>query len=297
MTTRTETTENAASSPGDFRRLIQKRLTRFPAMPVFVSQVMRLVKSPDVDIHTIADHIRFDPGITANILKLATSAQFGASRSIQSLQEAIVRLGLKQLFQLVVAYGVANRLAKAMPGYELRREELLAHSLWTALAAEEFCKVLNLETPDMMFTAGLLHDLGKLPLDEFVAQTKTELRQSVAQDKISFDACEEKILGINHAEAGAQVLDLWNFPPPLVAAARWHHHPEKAGAFTALVGIIHIAEFLAYEEGVGAGIDGFTYRLSDEAVSHLKLKSRTIEYVASQTLDKMRNLEKLLLNP
>jgi putative nucleotidyltransferase with HDIG domain len=297
MNTHTGTEENTASSSDDFRRSIQERLTRFPAMPVFVSQVMGLVKSPDVDIHKIADHIRFDPGITANILKLANSAQFGVSRSIRSLQEAIVRLGLKQLFQLVVAYGISNRLAKAMPGYELRREELLAHSLWTALAAEEFCKVLDLETPDMMFTAGLLHDLGKLPLDEFVTQAKTELRKSMEQDKISFDASEEKILGMDHAEAGAKILDLWNFPAPLVAAARWHHHPEKANGFTALVGIIHVAEFLAYEEGVGAGIDGFTYRLSDEAISHLKLKSRTIEYVASQTLDKMRNLEQLLLKP
>jgi putative nucleotidyltransferase with HDIG domain len=297
MNTRNGTTENAASSSGNFLRSIQERLSRFPAMPVFVSQIMGLVKSPDVDIHTIADHIRLDPGITANILKLANSAQFGAFRSIRSLQEAIVRLGLNQLFQLVVTYGIANRLAKVMPGYELRREELLAHSLWCALASEEFCKVLKMETPDMMFTAGLLHDLGKLPLDDFVSQAKTKLLQTVEQDKKGFDACEEKILGMDHAEAGAKVLDSWNFPAPLVAAARWHHHPEKAGPFASLVGIVHIAEFLAYEEGVGAGVDGFTYRLSDEAVSHLKLKSRMIEYVASQTLDKMNNLEQLLLKP
>ncbi len=289
--------EIRAKTRDQYRRLIDAQLTTFPAMPVFVSQVIGLLKSPDVDIHKIADHIRFDPGITANILKLANSAQFGASRSIRSLQEAIVRLGLKQLFQLIVAYGVAGRLAKPMPGYELQREELLAHSLWTALAAEEFCKVLNMETPDMMFTAGLLHDLGKLPLDPFVEEAKAELRQVAADGPVSFDACEEEVFGIDHAVAGATILDAWNFPEPLIAAARWHHHPEKAGRFGALVDIVHIAEFLAYEEGLGSGVDGFTYRLSNEAISGLKLKSRIIEYVASQTLDKMRELEQLLLRP
>ena len=113
----------------------------------------------------------------------------------------------------------------------------------------------------------------------------------------TFDEAEQNRLGISHAEAGAVILDRWNFPEPLVAAARWHHHPDQAGPLSPLVSMVHIAEFLAYEEGVGAGIDGFTYRLSDEAVSCLKLKSRTIEYVASQTLDKMKNLEQLLLKP
>ena len=284
-------------SRDSLRSIIDARLNDFPAMPAFVGQIATLARSQDTDIRHIADRIRLDPGITANILKLANSAEFGTARSIRSLQEAIVRLGLKQLFQMIVAYGIAPRMAKAMPGYELRPEEMLAHSLWTALASEEFCRVLGVKTPDMMFTAGLLHDLGKLAMDEFVATLKNDLKQDVRDRSETFDEAEQNRLGISHAEAGAVILDRWNFPEPLVAAARWHHHPDQAGPLSPLVSMVHIAEFLAYEEGVGAGIDGFTYRLSDEAVSCLKLKSRTIEYVASQTLDKMKNLEQLLLKP
>ena len=284
-------------SKDSLRAQIEARLNAFPAMPAFVAQIATLARSPDTDIRQIADRVRLDPGVTANILKLANSAEFGAARSIHSLQEAIVRLGLKQLFQMIVAYGIAPRLAKAMPGYELRPEELLAHSLWTALASEEFCRVLRVPTPDMIFTAGLLHDLGKLALDEFVATLKNELKQEARDRSIAFDEAERNCLGLSHAEAGAAILDRWNFPAPLVAAARWHHQPDQAGSLSPLVSIVHIAEFLAYEAGVGAGVDGFTYRLSDAAVTRLGLKTKIIEYVASQTLDKMNNLEQLLLKP
>jgi putative nucleotidyltransferase with HDIG domain len=281
-------------SKDSLRPVIEARLKSFPAMPVFVGQITKLVRSHDTDIRLIADRVRLDPGVTANILKLANSAQFGAARSIRSLQDAIVRLGLKQLFQMIVAHSVAPRMAKAMPGYELQPAELLAHSLWTALASEEFCRVLGMETPDMMFTAGLLHDMGKLALDEFVAIAKEDLKKDVHDRPATFDDAEQNRLGISHAEAGAAILDRWNFPEPLVAAARWHHHPDQAGPLSPMVSMVHIAEFLAYEAGVGAGVDGFTYRLSDVAVSRLGLRTKTIEYVASQTLDKMRSLEQLL---
>ena len=278
----------------ELRQTIAVRIGMFPSMPVFVSEILSKLHDRDVDIIQLSEKIRVDPGMTANVLRLANSAQFGAIRSIGSLHEAIVRLGMKQLFQMVVALGITRHIAKPLPGYELVPEELFYHSLWTALAAEELCKTLNIKTPDLLFTAGLLHDLGKLVMDEFVQEYKDELLTLRDQKDGSFEQLENEIFGINHAEAGALIIDGWNFPTELVAAAKWHHAPEEAGEYKPLAAVVHIAEFLAYSEGVGTGIDGLTYHLSSETISDLGLKTKTIEYVASQVPEKMKLLGRVL---
>ena len=282
------------SNPDAIRRQVLERIKGFPSMPVFVSNIIALLNNPNANVSQIADTVKFDPGMTANILRLANSAEFGAHQRIHSLKEAIVRLGLKQLFQMVVAFGMADKLACPLTGFDLQPDELLSHSLWTALASEELCKKLNMAMPDMLFTAGILHDLGKLLIDDFVAAREADIRQIVQAQNLSFEEAESRVLGIHHAETGAEVLDRWHFPIPLVAVARWHHRPEAAGEFRSIASIVHIADALSYAEGIGSGVDGFSYKLSDSAIAHLGLKTKTLEYVASQTLDKMRELQDLL---
>jgi len=276
------------------RARIEERIRKFEAMPAFVAQVIAMLNNPRTDALEIAGRIKMDPGMPASILRLANSAQFGAQRQVSSLQEAIVRLGLKQLCQLIVASGMGRRLSRPLPGYELRPDELLSHSLFTALGAEEICKALAIDTPDMLFTAGLLHDLGKLITDESVAAEKENIRARVRDQRLTYDTAEAQTLGLHHAEAGGRIIDGWNFPAQLVAAARWHHRPEDAGVWQNTVAIVHIAEFLAYSEGIGTGIDGLDYGLSQVAVDNLGLKKTTLELVASRALERMRLLQPLL---
>ena len=136
--------------------------------------------------------------------------------------------------------------------------------------------------------------MGKLILDEFVENEKGHLQEVVQANNSTFDAAETEVLGINHSEAGALVLNKWNFPDALIAAARWHHHPEYAEEHKEIAMIVHIADVLAYSEGVGCGIDGMKYDLSADAINFLGLKKTTLEYVASQTLSQMQQLEQIL---
>jgi len=278
----------------DYLPSILQLIDTFPAMPAFVTQVISLLHDPNANIQTIAERVKFDPGMTANILKLANSAQFGSQRKIGSLQDAIVRLGLRQLFQMVVSAGISKRMTRPLPGYELRADELLSHSVWAAVASSELCKATHINAPDLLFTAGLLHDMGKLILDEYVVEEKGHLRELVQANNMTFDVAETEVLGINHSDAGAQVLNNWNFPDELIAAAQWHHHPEYAETHKEIAMIVHIADALAYAEGVGCGVDGMQYDLSTDAVNFLGLKTATLEYVASQTLTQMQQLEQIL---
>ena len=278
---------------------IEKRIDSYPAMPAMCQHLIKSCEDPDVNFKKLVDEIRYDPGITANILKMANSAYYGSSRRIESLQTAMVRLGLKQISEIVIAHSVADRLVKKLQGYDLRPEELLKHSVWVAIAAEDLANVLHIKPPAMLFTAGLLHDLGKIILDDYILDQREVLLKATGnngEDKISFDIVEHQILGINHAEVGAQLLENWNFPEELVIAVRYHHAPTDPDIeYDPSAAMVHIADMLAYSVGIGIGVDGLQYVSNPEVIERLHLKPIILEGVASRTLEKMEELKSLLV--
>jgi putative nucleotidyltransferase with HDIG domain len=273
---------------------IKHRIETFPAMPALCKYLAAHLTDPYVDPYDIAQELRYDPGLTANILKIANSAVYGGLERVDSIQSAIIRLGMKQLFQLVVGVGVSKVLTKRLRGYQLEPEELLSHSVYVAVASEEIAQILGLRTSEMLFTAGLLHDMGKVVLDDFVEKKSAELDAGFRAAKEGFDHVERNALGICHAEVGAAILQRWKFPEELVALVRWHHRPSEAGSWAPMVNIVHVADILSYSEGIGTGIDGLRYNISKNVISTLGLRSSTIEAVASHSLDKVRDLSKLL---
>jgi putative nucleotidyltransferase with HDIG domain len=232
--------------------------------------------------------------MTLNILKLANSVQFGASRNIDSISTAIALLGINRLFQVVVAQRAAKLLKNKMVGYDLVPKELLRHSVWTALAAEEFSRQLHLRTPDLLFTAGLLHDVGKVVLDPYVAKMKVQLDEESNVGTTTYQDVERAVLGFSHADIGAMLMQRWHFPKELEAMVRLHHDPVSAGDYFEVTMVVHLADMLAYSSGVGTGIDGLKYRVCEDTKLLRGLTGRTIERVASQTLDKMTELEEVL---
>lgn len=279
-----------------YTKEIKQGIEYFPAVPSLCKTILGRINDPDLDIAVILEEFRFDPGMTANILRLTNSAFFRGIGKITSLQQAVVRLGMRRLFQLVVASGVAQSLRTDLKGYDLEAAGLMRHSAWVAVAAEELAKEINAPNIDMLFTAGLLHDLGKIILDEFIIQEKDTLLAAYNADPKheSFDHLEEQILGMSHQQAGGILLEKWEFPQELQEIVTFHHCPEKAPNYQQMATVVHVADILAYTEGVGTGIDGLHYKLSDEAVLRMGITHLTLERVAGRTLDRMQQLQKML---
>ncbi len=275
-------------------RKIRDKIKTFEAMPVVCQQILAHMNDPHVEFSMLAEKIKYDPGMTANILKLANSAYFGATHKVESLNTAIVMLGMKRLFQVVVAQKTSKQMMGGLPGYGLSPEELLKHSVWTALGAEEFSRALNLRAPELLFTAGLLHDIGKVVLDPFVAEYRTDLLKATDTEETTYDKVERKIFGLNHADVGRELFARWQFPKELEAVALLHHEPEKENEHADMVTVVHLADMLAYSQGVGTGIDGLKYRVCEEATHALGLKGSIVERVASRTMETMASLEQTL---
>ena len=208
----------------------------------------------------------------------------------------LVRIGTKRLFEMTVGAGVGPMMSSEMEGYGLRRDELLRHSVWTAAASEELARELGIPAPDMVFTAGLLHDIGKIVMDPIVEENREALL-SAAEDgdaSVSFEKVEHDVLGMNHAEAGAAILEHWHFPAAISDVVRWHHEPEMATEHVRLANLVHVATIITTTGGVGAGFEGLHYKVSFAAAQDLGIKTKVLEVVAGRTLEIMERLEKVL---
>lgn len=267
----------------DVREKIISRIEDLPAMPASAARLLTLLQDPDVEMSDLVSALQLDPGLTTNILRWANSVYFGGQYTISSVKDALVRLGLKRMNQVILASVAAPIVSKPVKGYALGAGCLLQHSIMVAMGTEILGRRLKLKLPDYAFTAGLLHDLGKVVLGTILDVSTQPILSLLAEGHVTFDEAERQILGIDHGEVGAIALSRWNIPEEIVYAARWHHRPEDGPSTSLVTDVVHLADVLSLESGIGAGLDGLNYSPSAAVVSRLRLKRR----VAEETLCEM----------
>jgi putative nucleotidyltransferase with HDIG domain len=272
---------------------ILSKIKAFPTMPGAAVELLALIDDPDVSVSQIEAILRNDPGLTANILKLANAAYFGVPNKIGSVSQAVIILGLKRLIQMVIASCVSAIMDQSVPGYEISPGELWRHSIAVSVAAEGLVHQLKLAVDEGVFTAALLHDVGKLILGEFVKDDLEEFENTIPSE-MSFEQAENLVLGTNHAEVGAEILTRWSLPQDIVNAVRWHHDPESADKPSTMLDIVHIANVLCRMIGAGSGRDGLQYQPSAAVTERLGLEAHHLEKVASRTLQWTNELSEIL---
>lgn len=267
------------------REAILARIQTVPSLPSVVIKLRQYLNEPDVDFDALARMIEYDPGLTANVLQLSNSAYFGWSRSIRTVKESIVRLGTNRIFQMVLCMSVAPLVRKPIKGYDLDSEGLWRHSIATAICAELVAAELDLTCRGESFTAGLLHDMGKIVLGTFVDIDDEPIKEIMRSDQLAFNEAEQMVLGIDHAEVAAALLTAWNLPSDVTEAVRWHHQPSRAEENRReLADLVHVADMLCLEFGFGGGTDGLAYRLDKGAGDRLGLGVGIAEKVGAQVM-------------
>jgi putative nucleotidyltransferase with HDIG domain len=274
---------------------IASAIKSFPGMPGTAVKLLGLIDDPAMRVSQIEEILRHDPGLTANVLRLANSAYFGIPSKVGSIRQAVILLGLKRLIQMVIAACVSAIMDKSVPGYDLPPGELWRHSIATSVAAEGLVKVLKVEAAEEIFTAALLHDVGKLVLGDFVKDEFKQIDTAVSQG-ISFEMAEKIVLGTTHADVGARILTKWLLPPEIVNAVQFHHAPEASKQPGNMLDIVHVANFVSMMIGIGIGRDGLQHQPSVEVTERLGVETEHLEKVASQTMQWVKEFSEVL-NP
>jgi len=271
---------------------ITLKVEAFPGMPATAAKLLPLLDNPDSTPSEVENIVKYDPGLTANILKLTNSSYFGIPTKVSSIKQAVILLGWKRLLQVVTTICMSPLMKKAVPGYDLRSGELWRHSIAVSVAAELLVKALKISDADEVFTAALLHDVGKLILGGFVKKDLEQIQAMVTKG-ITFDVAESMVLGTNHAEVGGQILHKWSFPAELVNAVQWHHDPESCENGCILSDVVHVANAVGLMTGFGKGEKGIDIEPFGPVVDRLGLKASHLQAMVQQTLQELEKLSDL----
>lgn len=268
------------------------RVKHLPPAPKILPQLLLLLNKPDSDTGQVVDLISLDPSLTAGVLRLCNSAFFASSSQASDIQEAITRLGFRQVFQLVASISGARALSPPQKGYGIDAGELWQHSVTSAVAAQMIALDLG-DDDNIVFTATLLHDLGKIVLAEALEHIYAKLIEEIEMHQYSLLETEKKLLGVQHAEIGGRLLSRWRFPEELVAAV-WHHHqPGAAQNHQRLAAFVYVGNMIAYFMGHGYGHQAFALRGRSEALDLLKLNADALPKYMIRTYEKMEMINAL----
>lgn len=278
--------------PEKRRRQILAQVAGVSSLAVGATKVIALVQDPEVDIDEVRQAIEYDPSLTADILRMANSAAFGGSVEVSSIEQAIMRFGLEWVYRFVLASAVGPIASRPVRGYDLPAEALWWHSVAVAAGTEELVRVLGHRPSPYAFTAGLLHDLGKTVMGTYLKIDLAAVDRVAAEEGISFDAAERAVLGIDHAEVGADLLEQWNLPDRIVKAVRHHHCPGAAAGEDpdCLIALVHLADALCMELGIGLGRDGLSYRCDESIRLDLGVTGELGEQVIAGIQGKLEEL-------
>lgn len=268
---------------------IMAQVKSFPGMPVTAAKLVKMLKNSESTAEQIEEILRYDAGLTANILKLTNSAYFGIPSKVSSVKQAIVMLGWKRVMQLVMTMCMSTVMKKSVAGYDLPQGALWRHSVAVSVAAETVAKALKISEAENVFTAALLHDVGKLVLGGFVKDDLEQIKSMVSKG-IAFEVAEYMVIGTNHAEIGARILEKWAFPDDLVNAVNWHHDPETCENHCTFSDIVHIANAVGLRIGFGNKIEGIRIEPSVSVTDRLGFKPVDLEVLAEQTLEGVNKL-------
>ena len=259
---------------------VVKNLDDLPSLPAVVMELLNSIDQEEVDIAVLAKKVSHDQALTAKTLRLANSSLFGLQVKVTTIQQAITFLGFQSTRNLITAAAVTGCFAdKLCPGFD--HKLFWRHSIATAACAKVLARHMRFNQ-DYAFTAGLLHDIGRLVL----VSSFPELYQQVLEYQREHDCyaleAERAILGIDHVEAGLALAEHWNFSDTMRLAIGGHHEPEKPGAGF-LAAIVHVANAVVHALDLVQQEDDLVPPVSSVAWQALNLSEDTCMQLFRET--------------
>ena len=273
-------------------KTILARVDNLPTLPTAIAKLVALLQDDNASVANFEEAIRPDPALTANLLRIANSAYFGLRREVTSVSHAVAMMGTKRVFEVASSAGFNQVIPKTIPGYEIDAQAFWLHSVAVAILAERLSGELGQQTPDLTFTAGLLHDIGKLVIGSFLTKRSNTILAKVRKKDMAFVGAEHAVLGTDHAEVGGLISERWDLPEAVCVAARCHHKPDEVEpeGYQSMVDLIHTADGLAHSLGYGADVGELSRTIEPNVLKRLDIRVQQLEIVACETLDQVRQV-------
>ncbi len=245
-------------------------ITDLPTLPNVVARITSQINNPSTNAADIGKLIEQDPSLTSKVLRLVNSAYYGFPKQIKSIQHAVVILGFNKVKTMVVTASVFD-LVKQRDYLGLDLKAFWKHSLTAAFASKVVAGVYSRDySDDDAFIGGLLHDIGKIILDQYQPELYSPVIDHAQRDGILIVDAEKELLGPTHAVVGGWIMEKWRLPPIIVNMVQMHHKPSQAVNCREMVSAVHVGDIIARAIGIGSGGD-FRIPAIDQSVQSIFL--------------------------
>jgi putative nucleotidyltransferase with HDIG domain len=272
---------------------ILKSIQTLPPFPATIQKVMALAGDPDSSLTELVAVVRLDQAITANILRICNSAYFGLRMPVDNVNDAIMHMGKKNVLRAVMTAGL-SRYFRTQKGYDVKGGDLWEHAVAVALMSQICAARMSRPDDPRLFTAAVLHDIGKMVLGEFVHEAWQKIQELTERQKYSFLEAEKEVIGVDHAELGGEIALIWKFPDEILKAIAFHHRPDLLADGDAVPWIVYLANQVCHVMGIGVGTDALAYRAVGDVAGRFRLKQRDLEIMMAELHLKLQGARELV---
>jgi len=228
------------------QKIIQNYILRMPSFSTTVAKVLEVCNSPKTSPNELNKVISLDPVLTGKVLTLINSAYYSLPKKVSSLTRAIIMLGINTVKNLALSTAIMGSVGGKGSFHALDTDDFWTHSICTGVTSKILAASIGVPAAEReeYFVAGLLHDLGKIPLNNRFPDKYTQALEMANAKQISLYQAEDLTLGINHCLTGKMIAEKWKLSETLVDAIYFHHSPgnvcEENKQVTTLVAISNI---------------------------------------------------------
>jgi HD-like signal output (HDOD) protein len=242
-----------------------EKAARLPCSPVLLPRLSKALAKEETTADELEEIILLDPSLASATLRLANSAFFSSGAECETVSEAIMRLGFREIYRLAVTTLGTRWFSHPVEGYGWEPGDFCRHSLCVAIAAEHLANESGKVDKEIAYTAGLIQGIGKLAIAYCCSDFFAAIREHQQKAACPWWQAEVEILGYHQSLVGARLLEHWKFPEALIEVARHSDHPGGVPpAHRLLMAHVHAAKFVATAIGSGVADDGFLMELDSE---------------------------------
>jgi len=277
---------------------ILEKVNHIPPLSESAEKLIQMMGDPNHDVQSVLNIVQTDSALTTKVLTMVNSAAFALREPITSIARAVSYLGDKKILSIALEFCVNDLFQKPLEGYEGKQGALWEHNLCVAIASKEIARFAKNEiSPDIAYTGGILHDMGKSILSDYlkgkVAECVTEINEGNAADYL---AAEEKILGTNHCIVGSNMARSWGLPSPLPEIIENHHHPAESDLkIRNVVYAVHLGDIIAMNVAADMGSDVLQYRLDENYTEHIEISPESMPKILLKVAEEYNKTKSLLL--
>lgn len=274
---------------------VMTKVKRTPLLSKSASLLIDLMGKSDYSLQDITHIVECDAILTVKVLEIVNSAAFSPRQPVTSPAKAVSLMGDKMVVGVAIATCAGTVYTEKMGGYESEEGELWKHSLMTAMASREVAKFSREKiSPEIAYTGGILHDIGKSIISEFLDNSTQSIVEKIDSKETKDYLCAEReMLSTEHCVIGGKLAKHWNLPEPLQVIIFNHHTPSltKPEEYIPLVYTVHLGDMIAMMGGAGTGADSMMYQIDTKYEEYIDISEEVLSNIFMKVTGEFKKTE------